>query len=55
MDFEEIARGFRQLWENERGALVLLALGFVVFVFLVVDAWRHKRRRRRPVKHQQRH
>ncbi len=40
--------GLEQLWQNRPGAMVLLALGFLVFVFLVVDAWRHKRRRRRP-------
>ena len=48
MDFDEIASSFRQLWEKKPGAMVLLALGFVVFVFLVVDAWRHKRRSKRP-------
>jgi hypothetical protein len=48
MDVEEIVKGFQLLWEHQPGALVLLILGFVVFVFLVVDAWRHKRRRRRP-------
>jgi len=26
---------------------VLLILGFFVFLFLVVEAWRHKRRRKR--------
>lgn len=45
MDSSDIARSFQQLWENKPGAVVLLVLGFVVFVFLVVDAWRHKRRR----------
>jgi hypothetical protein len=53
MDFEEIARSFHLLWENEPAVIILLGLGFVVFVFLVVDAWRHKRRRRRPAKHRQ--
>jgi len=54
MDFEEIARSFRQLWDNEPGAIILLGLGFLVFIFLVIDAWRHKRRRRRPMKHRTR-
>ena len=44
----EVAKSFQQLWENKPGALVLLLLGFVVFLFLVVDAWRHKRRSKRP-------
>ena len=49
MDFHEISRGFEQMWENRPGAVVLLALGFMVFVFIVVDAWRQKRRRKRPL------
>jgi hypothetical protein len=53
MDFEAIAKGFRQLWENEPGTILLLSLGFLVFVFLVVDARRQKRRRRRSLKHKQ--
>ena len=47
MDFSEFSRSLHQLWEKKPGALVLLVLGFVVFVFLVVDAWRHKRRKKR--------
>ena len=36
-------------WDGSKpGALVLLLLGFVVFIFLVVDAWRHKRRNKKP-------
>ena len=34
--------------EAQPGAVVLLVLGFIVFVFLVIDAWRHKRRNRKP-------
>jgi hypothetical protein len=48
MDLNELFRSFQQIWENKPGVLVLLILGFVVFVFLVVDAWRHKRRSKRP-------
>jgi hypothetical protein len=48
MDLDEVSRSFQQLWENKPGALMLLAVGFLVFLFLVVDAWRHKRRRKRP-------
>lgn len=51
MDFYEITRSFQTLWESKPGAVVLLGLGFVVFLFLVVDAWRHKRKRRRPRPH----
>jgi hypothetical protein len=48
MNLSEIARNLEQLWENKPAAVVLFILGFVVFVFLVVDAWIHKRRRKRP-------
>ena len=47
MDLHEIASNFQLLWENKPGAVILLALGFVVFLFLVVDTWRHKRHRNR--------
>ncbi|HVV00462.1 MAG TPA: hypothetical protein VHH88_03810 [Verrucomicrobiae bacterium] len=43
----ELWRNLQQLWDNKPGALVLLILGFVVFVFLVVDTWRHRRKHRR--------
>ncbi len=44
----ELSRTLQQLWENKPGAIALLFLGFLVFLFLVVDAWIHKRRRKRP-------
>jgi len=48
MDFQELWRNFQEIWENKPGILVLLVLGFLVFVFLVVDARRHKRRSKKP-------
>jgi len=30
----------RELWENRPGVIVLLGIGLVIFLFLVVDAWR---------------
>jgi hypothetical protein len=47
MDLHEASRNFQVLWESKPGAVLLLLLGFFVFVFLVVDAWRHKRRHKR--------
>jgi hypothetical protein len=44
MFFNEVFRNLQQLWDNKPGAVVLLVVGFVVFVFLVVDTWRHKNR-----------
>ena len=43
-----IVFGLSHLFWLSMGMLVLLGLGFVVFVFLVVDTWRHKRRHKRP-------
>jgi len=48
MDFYEVSRSFEQLWDNRPGAVILLSLGLIVFVFLVVDTWRHKRRSKKP-------
>jgi hypothetical protein len=46
MDLDQFTQGFHLLWEHKPGAIILLGLGFFVFVFVVVDAWRHKRRRK---------
>jgi hypothetical protein len=51
MDFDQVSKEFHLLWESQPAAIVLLILGFLVFIFLVVDAWRHKRRRKRPPLH----
>jgi hypothetical protein len=48
MGFSEIFRNLQQLWEDRPTTIVLLVAGFVGFLILVVDAWRHKRRRKRP-------
>jgi hypothetical protein len=48
MHFDEILKTLRMLWGEKPLVVVLLGLGFTVFIFLVIDAWRHKRRSRRP-------
>jgi len=48
MEPSEVTRGLQQLWHNKPGTIVLLCLGFVGFLILVVDTWRHRRRRKRP-------
>jgi len=48
MDFGELIQGFRLLWENKPWTCVLFCLGFILFLYLVVDTWRHRRRRKRP-------
>ncbi len=47
MDLADLSKDLQLLWQNRPGAVVLFILGFFVFVFLVVDAWRHKHRRKR--------
>jgi len=48
MDLSEVARSLQQIWQDKPVVIVLLLLGFAGFVYLVIDAWRHKRRRKRP-------
>jgi hypothetical protein len=48
MDFSDLFKSLQQIWETKPGIAVLLVLGFFIFLFLVVDTWRHKRRSRRP-------
>ena len=47
MDFEQISKDFHSIWQNQPLAVVLLIAGFIIFLFLVVDVWVHKRRRKR--------
>ena len=39
----DLLSNLETLWEHNPGAIALLAVGFLIFLFLVVDAWRHKR------------
>jgi hypothetical protein len=43
----DVFDNLRQLWEARPGVILLLAIGFIVFVFLVVDTWRHRKRHRK--------
>jgi len=47
MDFGSL----RYLWEAKPGAMILLVLGIVIFIFLVVDTWRHRKHHRHRRKH----
>ena len=51
MDLDQVAKDFRLLWDKQPLAIVLLGIGFLIFVYVVVDAWRHKRRRKKPRLH----
>ena len=43
---DDIGKNFNALWEQPT-AVVLLIVGLIVFLFVVVDAWYHKRYRKR--------
>jgi len=47
MDFEQLSKDFHSIWQHQPLAVVLLFAGFIIFLFLVVDAWVHKQRRRK--------
>jgi len=47
MDFDQIAKDFHSIWQSQPLAIILLIAGFLIFVFVVIDAWFHKRRRKR--------
>jgi hypothetical protein len=48
MEWSELGRNLRQIWQDKPGVILLLVVGFAGFLYLVVDTWRHKRRRRPP-------
>ena len=46
MHLSGVAEGIKQVWEDRPGIIILLIAVFGVFVFLVVDVWLLKRKRR---------
>ena len=51
MDFDQLSKDFHTIWQSQPLAIILLGSGFLIFIFVVVDAWLHKRRRKRPRLH----
>jgi len=51
MDLEQLSKDIHLVWQSRPAAIILLGLGFLLFLYLVVDAWRHKRRRKGPRLH----
>jgi len=47
MNWSALVNGFKQIWENKPGIILLLGLAVVVFVFLVIDTRRHRKRHKR--------
>jgi hypothetical protein len=46
MDLQEIGKSLQLLWDAKPTSVVLLVVGVVLFVLLVVDTWRHRRKHR---------
>jgi len=47
MNWSALQESFQQVWQNKPGLIVLLGVGFVVFVLIVVDVRLHKKRKRK--------
>jgi hypothetical protein len=47
MNWGGLNESFKAIWEDQPRLLLFLVFGFIVFVFIVGDVWRHKHRRRR--------
>ena len=44
MNWSQLTSGIQQIWENKPGVVVLFAIGFIVFVIIVVDARFHRKK-----------
>jgi hypothetical protein len=44
MNWSQLTSGVKQIWENKPEVVVLLALGFIVFIIIVIDARRHRQK-----------
>jgi len=53
MNWFQIAKGVRQIWEDRPDIIALLALGFVLFGYVVLDArkWRQREKSKRSQKY----
>ncbi|HLH56157.1 MAG TPA: hypothetical protein VKY92_21325 [Verrucomicrobiae bacterium] len=51
MDLDQLSKDFHLIWQSQPVAIILFGLGVLLFIYLVVDAWRHKRRKKRPRLH----
>jgi len=47
MSIAGIASSFQQIWDSQPGTVLLFALAFGLFLFIVVDTWRFKHGHRR--------
>jgi hypothetical protein len=47
MNFGGLIESIEQIWEQKPKLILLLIFGFLVFLFIVGDAWWHKRKGKR--------
>jgi hypothetical protein len=48
MDWRDIFASVRELWDNQPRTISLLGLGILLFLLLAIDAWWHRKHRKRP-------
>jgi hypothetical protein len=46
MNWAQLTNGIKAIWENKPGVVVLVLLGFVVFIVVVWDTRRHRQRQK---------
>jgi hypothetical protein len=44
MNWGQLSNGVKQIWDNNPGVIVLIILGFVVFLVIVLDARHHRQK-----------
>jgi len=44
MNWAQLTNGLKTIWDNNPGVIMLIGLGFVVFVVIVLDARRHRKK-----------
>ena len=44
MNWSQLTSGVKQIWETKPGVVVLFGLGFIVFIIIVLDARRHRKK-----------
>ena len=47
MDWSQFVKDLHLVWQYKPDVIILLVVGFLIFLFLVVDVWNHKARHKR--------
>jgi F0F1-type ATP synthase assembly protein I len=51
MNWSALEASLKQVWDSKPGLIVLLLIGFLVFILIVMDVWRHKKQQRKERPH----